>query len=346
MKIKIGFYFVTLYFIIFIITNSIFVTNNDNIELDSTSITYWLRHFLVILAVLFSLFFRKKNNLHFYFTLITFTIIYFIGNQIVSGFMTIALFLSTIIFGTGFDYLLKNKKLLIILLLIAFIPFFINIQDVLVNGLFTTKYGRERMLLGYFHPKEAAQPFTILLILLYITFKKNRIKIFLVGVMLLYFIGSKNSLLYFLIFLYLTYHNSYKSILLFILFCLITYFIIINLQNLTNLIDELSSDRISAWSDVLKYNQNDESKFRADSFYIETFVKSGLIGTIIFIIWLFYFIIHNNIQKGLYSKLSIGISLVCAQLVFSMFDSGISSTGSLIQIFSWSMYFQFPNKYI
>lgn len=346
MKLKIGFYFVTLYFIIFILTNSIFVTNNDNIELDSTSTTYWLRHLLVLFAVLFSFFFKNKNNVHFYFSLITFAIIYFIGNQIVSGFMTIALFLSTIIFGTGFDYLLKNKILLIILLLIAFVPFFINFQDVFVNGLFSTKYGRERMLLGYFHPKEAAQPFTILFVLLYIAFEKSRIKIFLVGVILLYFISSKNSLLYFLIFIYLTYRNSYKSILFFLLFCFITYFIILNLENLTNLMDELSSDRISSWADILKYNQNDESKFRADSFYIETFVKSGLIGTILFILWLFYFIIYNNIQKGLYSKLPIGISLVCAQLVFSMFDSGISSTGSLIQIFSWSMYFQFSNKYI
>jgi hypothetical protein len=346
MKIKIGYYFVTLYFIIFIISNSLFVTINDNIELDSTSLVYWLRHLVVIIAVLFSFFFSRKNGIHFYYSLFTFSIIYFIGNQFISGLMTIALFLSTIIFGTGYEYILKNKKVLFIFLLIALLPFFINFQDVFVNGLLSSKYGRDRMLLGYFHPKEAAQPFAIIFILLYISFEKIRIKIFLIGVILLYLIGSKNSLLYFLIFVYLTYNNNLKTIILLIIFCFIMYFIIINLQNITNLIDELSSDRISAWADVLKYKQNDESKFRADSFYIETFVKSGFFGISLFIIWLLYFMIYNNIQKGLYSKLSIGISLVCAQLVFSMLDSGIASTGSLIQIFSWSMYFQFSNKYI
>ena len=69
MKIKIGYYFVTLYFIIFIISNSLFVTINDNIELDSTSLVYWLRHLVVILAVSFSFFFKNQNETYFqYFT--------------------------------------------------------------------------------------------------------------------------------------------------------------------------------------------------------------------------------------------------------------------------------------
>ena len=346
MKNKTTFLFVLLYFIIFVVSNSILVSSNNDVELDSSSISYWLRHLVVVLVALYSLIKFKKKGTIIILNIIFFTLIYFICDQYILGFMTIALFLSSIVFGEGYEYLINNKNLLIILCVISLVPFFINFNDFFNNGFFSTKYGRDRMLLGYFHPKEAAQPFAVLLILFYISNEKFRSLTFFSGTLLLFFIGSKNSLLYFLLFIYFTYRSPFKTILLLMLFIFVIYFVYINLDNLKNLVDELSSDRISAWADVMKYKQNGASQFKADSFYVEIYVKGGIIALLVFIIWFLYFITFNRVHIGIYSSLSIGVSLICSQLVFSIFDSGITSTGNLIHVFSWSMYYKFSKKYI
>jgi hypothetical protein len=106
----------------------------------------------------------------------------------------------------------------------------------------------------------------------------------------------------------------------------------------TNIIDNFSSDRISAWTDLIKYQYNSSEQFRADSFYIELFVKSGVIGIILFLLWLFQFILIKKPLIGISNSLPIGTSLIVSLLVYAMIDSGISSTGSLVHIFSWSMF--------
>jgi hypothetical protein len=346
MKNKNLYFFVFLYYIVFVISNSILVSNNNDIELDSSSVSYWLRHLVVVLVSFYSILICHQKGVLVLFNIIVFSLIYFICQQYILGFMTIALFLSSIVFGSGYELLIKNKNLLIILGFISLVPFILNFNDYINNGFFSTKYGRERLLLGYFHPKEAAQPFVVLFILLYIIYKKYRILIFIVGTTLLLLISSKNSTLYFLVFIYLTYKSATKTILLFLIFFFVIYYIFINLSQINFLIDELSSNRISAWSEVMKYNQSANSQFKADSFYIEIFVKGGLLAVALFFCWFIYFLFSNKIYVGLHSALPIGIALVCSQLVFSIFDSGITSTGSLVHIFSWSMYFKFSKKYI
>jgi hypothetical protein len=346
MKNKILYFFVLLYFTVFVISNSIFVSNNNDVELDSSSLSYWLRHIVAILVSFYSILFYFKKGVNIILNIFVFSLIYFICQQYILGFMTIAFFLSSIVFGSGYELLIKNKNLLLILFFISLVPFFLNFNEFINNGFFSTKYGRERLLLGYFHPKEAAQPFVVLFILLFISYKKYRTTIFIGGTILLLLISSKNSTLYFLIFIYLTRQSAVKTILLFFILFLILYYIFINLSNINIFIDELSSNRISAWLDVMKYNQNNNSKFKADSFYIEIFVKGGLLAVLLFICWFIYFIFFNKIYVGLYSALPIGLALLCSQLIFSIFDSGITSTGSLVHIFSWSMYYKFSKKYI
>ena len=343
---KVSYLFVLLFFITFVISNSVFVSYNNNIELDSSLLTYWLRHLLVVLVSFYTLISFKKGESDVLVNIVFFSVIYFVSSQFILGFMTIALFLSSVVFGNGYEYLIKNKRLIFILCLISLVPFIIYLNEFLSNGFFSTKYGRERLLLGYFHPKEAAQPFAVSFILLYISHKKYRKVIFLLGITLLLFISSKNSILYFLIFIYLTHKSAVKILLLFFTLSLIVYYIFINMSNINILIDELSSNRLSAWSDVMKYNQSSNSQLKADSFYIEIFLKGGALAVTLFFCWFVYFIFSNKIYVGLHSSLSIGTALVCSQLVFSIFDSGITSTGSLIHIFSWSMYYKFKRTYL
>jgi hypothetical protein len=330
---------IIIYFLIYVLSNSLFVTNNEDLQLDNSSPQYWLRHGFVLITAFLAIFYFKKEDLYFVFSILIISLIYLISEQYVLGIMTIILAMSSVLFGHGFKNIcFENKKLILPLILISLIPFFLNFSQFFENGFFSSKYGRDRMLLGYFHPKEAAQPFLIITILLFITLSKHRKIIFFSGVLLLFFIGSRNSLLYLLIFGYLTSKFKLKSLLLFFVLISIIFYLLLNINNVTNIIDNFSSDRISAWTDLIKYQYNSSEQFRADSFYIELFVKSGVIGIILFLLWLFQFILIKKPLIGISNSLPIGTSLIVSLLVYAMIDSGISSTGSLVHIFSWSMF--------
>ncbi len=339
MRIRLSQIIIMVYFLIYVLSNSLFVTNNEDLQLDNSSPQYWLRHGLVLIAAFFAIFYFKKKDLYFVLSILIISLIYLISGQYVLGIMTIILSMSSILFGDGFKNIcFNNKKLIFPLILISLLPLLMNFSQLFENGFFSTKYGRDRMLLGYFHPKEAAQPFLIITILLFITFSKYRKIIFICGILLLFLIGSRNALLYLLIFGFLTSKYQLKSLLLLIVLISIIFYLLLNITNVTNIIDNFSSERISVWADVIKYQYNGSEQFRADSFYIELFVKSGVTGIILFLIWLFQFILLKKPLSGISNPLSIGSSLIVSLLIYAMIDSGIASTGSLVHIFSWSMF--------
>jgi hypothetical protein len=67
------------------------------------------------------------------------------------------------------------------------------------NSLYNNFYGRGRLLLGYAHPKEAAAPFLVFILLLFIKYKNERMFVNLVGAILLILISSRNAFLYFIL---------------------------------------------------------------------------------------------------------------------------------------------------
>jgi len=347
MRIRLSQLIIMFYFLIYVLSNSLFVTNNEDSQLDNSSPQYWLRHGLVLITAFLAIFYFKKKDLYFVLSILIISLIYLISGQYVLGIMTIILSMSSVLFGDGFKSICFNsKKLILPLLLISLIPLFLNFSQLFENSFFSSKYGRDRMLLGYFHPKEAAQPFLILTILLFIAFSKYRKIIFFCGIVLLFLIGSRNALLYLLIFGFLTSKFKLKSLLLFFVLISIIFYLLLNITNLTNIIDNFSSERISVWADVIKYQYNSSEQFRADSFYIELFVKSGFIGIILFLLWLFQFILIKKPLNGISKPLSIGTSLIVSLLIYAMIDSGIASTGSLVHIFSWSMFNSTSTKFL
>ena len=347
MKVKLSETLVFLYFIISILSNSIFVSYNDNSQLDNTSSQYWLRHGIVILVSFFSIFSLTKKDLYFILSFFIISLIYLFSRQYLLGFMTIVLSFSSIVFGDGFKRIcLINKKLIFLLFFISIIPAIIDLPQLIESGFFNNKYGRDRMLLGFFHPKEAAQPFLVVFILSFISYQRYRKIIFLLAILLLFYIGSRNALLFFVFFTFLTSKSTIKSYVFFIsCFFLLIYFIL-NFGNITNIIDNFSSERISVWADVIKYQNNSNEQFRADSFYVEIFVKLGIYGILLFILWLLQFVVLKKPFIGIFKPLSIGTSMICCLLIYAMIDSGIASTGNLVHIFSWSMYCSLSNKLI
>jgi hypothetical protein len=261
--------------------------------------------------------------------------------------MTIVLSFSSIVFGNGFKRIcLINKKLIFLLLFISIIPAMVDLPQLIESGFFNNKYGRDRMLLGFFHPKEAAQPFLIFFILAFISYSRYRKIIFLSAILLLFYIGSRNALLFFIFFIFLTSKSTIKTPVFFTICFFLLIYLVLNFGNITNIIDNFSSERISVWADVIKYQNNSSEQFRADSFYIELFVKSGIYGILLFSIWLLQFVIIKKPIIGIFGPLSIGTSLICCLLIYAMIDSGIASTGNLVHIFSWSMYSSLSNKFI
>lgn len=341
-------YVVLVYIGIYILSNSIFVSLNENVALDSNSYIYWLRHGIVVFIALFSIPFFAKKDIYLLLNISAISLIYLLSNQILFGLMSLALAFSCILLGKGLKIICYDKRYLIFLIFFfAITPLLINLPEFIENGFMNTRYGRERMLLGYFHPKEAAQPFLITTILLYISLPRYRLLISIIGLILLFYISSKNAILYLLVFIFLTSKFKGKSIIFFIFFSFVLFYLIIVISNFYSFLDEFSSDRLTAWTTVIQgQTDNGTEQFRADSFYIELYIKGGIIGVAIFLIWLFSFLILNNPFKGIFVSLPIGVSLMISLLFYAGIDSGITSTGSLVHLFSWSMYGSLPRKLI
>jgi hypothetical protein len=94
------------------------------------------------------------------------------------------------------DFVIKHYFLII--LIVPAVDIIFNNSNFIIN----TYYGRERLLLGYFHPKEAGIMFLVFFIMILFgnKIKNNLEKLFfiLAAVILLYLIQSRNALLFFI----------------------------------------------------------------------------------------------------------------------------------------------------
>ena len=336
--------FVT-YFIIFVVSNIKYFNQDD---------FYWGRHIVIILCAFLSFILSYKKALLSLFLLSPLIIIYFIGQQNVYAYMVICVALSAPMLGAGISYGLERHswKFPGLLLVISFLPVFIDIDTIISSGLFNTGFGRERMDIGYTHPKEGAAPLLVSFILLFLsTYKSIYLRSLLIisSILILYFISSRNSLLYLLVFLYYTLNNYYLKILSIFLFIILGLIILLS-GDIYSMLNNFSSERISGWSYALNntnqidyINLNSDSRFGYDSFLIETYLMSGILGTIIILLWFFILYLYSPKKYYKYFFLAFFVPLI----LYSSIDSGIASTGNLVHLFSWSIIsFIYCKKYL
>jgi len=252
--------------------------------------------------------------------------------------------------------------------IIVLLPAVINYYLEAGNFIHATHYGGRlgtwwgeapgRLLLGFFHPKEAGYSVLIVgLIAKFLCIHQSRFMNYGLNIFLLIFltlVGSRNAVLFyvnFLIFSFVFNTYGYKRLMLgggIVLFYLALIFGIF-----FDSINKLAGDRLQEWFEVmlpymeifgpsknafLQFLLDWEfsvtvPKFHMDSFFIEYMMEQGLIPGLVLLGMLFAFSVYlqDFKVKGIY------INAVYLPYLFSnLFDSGIFSTGNYLAIFVWS----------
>lgn len=319
---------------------------------------YYFKHAsLVLLAILgiFLFIIKGEYNLNIIFIFLIPYIFYFGFNYGVVFFQFISFLVASTLISYSYNMksFIKRKIIFMYFLIISSVP----LVDSLLNNsnfILNSFYGRERLLLGFFHPKEAGIMIVVLIIMIMLTnnFKNNFYKLlfYILSSSLLYFIQSRNALLFFLnfiIFNFLVKRFGLK----FSLFLFVLIYVVIPLSLITiyfEEIDLLMSFRLSVWLEGFEFNflgsffesSNISSqellstKFHIDNFYLEFLIEAGLIAFIFLIACLFYigYKIRQTKINGFYM-----ISFYISFLIFCFFDAGMFSTGNFLNVFAWSI---------
>ncbi|MCX5749213.1 MAG: hypothetical protein NTZ10_03090 [Candidatus Saganbacteria bacterium] len=244
-------------------------------------------------------------------------------------------------------------SIIILFLAVSMIPVFIDLLFNAAGFIYNTWYGRPRLLLGYFHPKEAsiALLIPILLARFFITDKKIKYQfvIFfdLPVLVLLYFVSSRNTLFFYANFLLLSFLLKRIKFVPTIILYGLTY-IGIPLLFLAQYYEEINlwlSKRLSIWmtgnisffgsgmamASIAEYGVF--SKFRIDNFYLDYLIENGVIPFVFLITVLFLIILKLRSTKirGVYVN-----AVYIPFLISCVFDSGMFSSGNFLNLFVWS----------
>ena len=317
----------------------------SNINIDYIRPTDPTKHFVMVGIAIISLVVFRLQSIRTIAIFLPIEAIYFIGGQYFYSLMVIVFAAAIPLISNAVSYIVRfqKKNIVLLMFLIALIPTLYGIIQNGFDSLLTSYYGRDRLLLGYWHPKEAAACFFVpsFLYIMIVDIGKFKSYFFLFP---LFFIimGSKNIALAMLIGLMLRYYRV-QFVALLTFFLLIMLVFILNLQSdELDLLNQFLSFRIDTWSNAIDdYSRfvKDDSEFGGDrlgldSFYIEVFVRAGLAGIVLLSVWLFLFryFALRNFKKNIWS-----FSAFCMMLSLSVFDSGFVSTGNLLHIFNWAV---------
>lgn len=339
-----------LYFFVFVISNSLLVENYA--ALLPNQISYWFKHLIIVIAAFFSLIFYTKNaiiSLLFFSVII---LIYLVGGQYLFTLMIICFAISSPLIGASLKHLLlfNGVKPLLFLFFIALIPLLYNLLNGNLDPLFNNYYGRGRLLLGYSHPKEAAAPFLTILILIFIKFEKFRNYAFWGGILLLLLISSRNAFLYFLLFVFFCSKVKFKAFWISLILILILIIFIISYTDEFELFNILSSNRFDAWRNYLLLNESaGYDGIKADNFILEIYLMVGGFGIVAYLIWWIGIIIHQKGYNAILYKSTLKLTPILCLFFYSLIDTGFASSGNLVHVFSWGLYFsnlKFKNDFL
>lgn len=319
---------------------------------------YFLKHATLVLLVLIGVYIMIIKKLHKISIVFIFIIPYIFYLWIDYG-IVFAQFVLFLIAASLLSYIYDTKYFLKISFILCYFLAIISVPiiDFVFNEgnfIYNSFYGRERLLLGYFHPKEAGIMFVIFFIMVALSNKfKNlfqKLFFYTLSLSVLYFIQSRNSLLFLINFIILNFLIR-KIGLRMALFTYFLIYILIPLMLLAvffNELDLITSHRLSLWRDGLEFNlvgrifefsnkphyELFQSKFHIDNFYFEFLIEAGMIAFLFLMLCLIYigYKIRNTQLNG-YRMISFYISF----LIFCFFDAGMFSTGNFMNIFAWSV---------
>lgn len=322
-----------------LISYVIYVLSSSSVLRDDIPVEAKHLFFLVVASL--SVLIKSKQSLIAICVASPIALVYLFGGLLPYAAMVFVFAMSLPLMWEGISSLIdsQNKTFLFVLLFIALIPAGLSLPTIIEDGLFDLTYGRPRMLLGYFHPKEAATAFVIPMLLMMIS--RKTLSFFYVAFLcsFLWIVGSRNIAFLFIFAWFLHWHR--RLVLLFFLAItpgLILWFL--SNEDWFYVVDNLLSLRLSVWRDLFLQGQDlrgldieSGDRFGADNFFVEAFVISGPIGLLGAIFWIPFvglFLMVNNAPK--WSQVALALLVFCAT-----FDSGIASTGNILHVFLWSI---------
>lgn len=320
-----------------------YVINNINVDFRQPDTL--IKHVVMFFIAAVSLVYLSVLSLRSVAIFSPVAVIYFMGGRYFYAGMVIVFSAAMPLLVNGIIYIIKLRSLKIIFLMltIALIPALYGVMQSGFESFLSSNYGRSRLLLGYWHPKEAAACFFVPIFLYIMMMDKGKFRFhFFLFPLFLTIVGSRNAALAMTLGLMVRYFRLMTGGVLVIIFAgLSTYFLSMG-QEAYDLINELVSLRLDLWSNaingysdfVMQDNGFAGDRFSLDNFYVEVLVQSGAAGVFIFGIWVYLFrcLAIKNFKTNIWS-----ISALWIVVFIAMFDSGFVSTGNLLHIFFWAV---------
>ncbi|MBW8829370.1 MAG: hypothetical protein JF606_08055 [Burkholderiales bacterium] len=234
----------------------------------------------------------------------------------------------------------RRRRIVALLFVIALVPAAVAAFGLEFDSLWSSQYGRPRLLMGYWHPKEAGTSFALplLLFLLVSARRPGGIQILLLTA-LLWVIGSRNVALAMGISIGLwRYPRAAVPLLVTLVVAVVALVLVLGYSY--EFFDEITSLRLTVWLEALADppGATDDgstlgSRLAIDSYYVEVLASAGVAGLLVFGAWVATF---NAALANIRPHARLAKACFWAILFFSGFDSGIVSTGNLLHVVLWA----------
>lgn len=224
--------------------------------------------------------------------------------------------------------------------LISLVPALLSVDVLLDEGLFDTTYGRERVLLGFLHPKEAGVSFAAPILLMMMCARGASALPWIAATAFLWLVGSRNASLLVPLAYALRRHFSWTLVALMSL-TLTLGAMALFYSDWYDIADTLVSFRLTVWSEVLDAQESvrgldmlSGERFGADNFFVEAFLIAGNWAAPLLVCWVatVHFVSGRASPLGVWPRVSLVLLLF-----FGCFDSGIASTGNFMHALLWAV---------
>ena len=324
---------------VFILYFAVYVISNSSMTFEASESP--AKHLVMVAAASLSLLLLPMQALRSLLIFAPLAIIYLLGSLPAYALMVLVFAVALPLLSRGIHLLIERRQIDIVVLcaLIAFVPALLAMLTSEPDPLFSTYYGRPRLLLGYWHPKEAAASLAVP-IFMYLMIRGRDVP-HLAMVLLpafLWVVGSRNMALAMYLAIGVRFFPKWTFSIIGITLAGLAIFLLTS-NNSYDMLDELISLRLTAWRDGLagpvQFNSTDligVERFAIDSYYVEVFLISGYAGLLLLFSWAIFFYIQyiRPLHRDTWSR-----ALFIAILFFAAFDSGIVSTGNVFHVLAW-----------
>jgi hypothetical protein len=268
--------------------------------------------------------------------------IYFLGDVAVYGAMVLVFaaalpVLSAVVVDAVAH---RRQRYFVVLVAAAFVPALLSLPELASEGLFDITYGRERVLLGYWHPKEAGICFGIPALLMIMSLRRHAVLLAALACLGIALVGSRNVALLLIVGTLLRFYPRLSLIFAGGVVISALAFLLLNPQWLDAL-DTLMSLRLTVWADALSdpaaaagLDVLDGERFAVDSFFIEAYIYAQDLALPLVLLWLMAMVAIARRAGPLAPWPTVAVVVL---LMFAALDSGVASTGNLMHALLWSI---------